>query len=161
MRRAHPGDFGTELRIAHDEILGEDPFLQDAAFAIDILEERIDRLDTLDEPFGKPRPFVMQEDPRDDVERNDPLGRLVLAIDGKGNAELPKRRFSRLLATPQLGVGRLLDPAAQSGQFGTDAGITRCPHDFVERLFPHRNGKFPIKRCGSMLQRFTALHKPD
>jgi len=26
-------------------------------------------------------------------------------------------------------------------------------------LFPHRNGQFPIKRCGSMLQRIAALHK--
>jgi hypothetical protein len=72
---------------------------------------------------------------------------------------LPERRLGRLLTSPQLYVGRVLDPASQCREFGANGIIVRRPHDFIKRSFPHRNGKFPIKRYGSMLHRIAAPHK--
>jgi hypothetical protein len=140
MWRSHAGDLGPELRIAEYQILREDAFLQNASLAVDIVQKRVDRLDPLYETLRQACPFVMQEYARNDVERNDPLGSLVLAVHGKRDAQLSKRGFGGGLPATQLRVRRVLDPAAQGRKFGTSGGVARCPHDFVERLFVHRNG---------------------
>ena len=110
----------------------------DAAIAIDVVEKGVDRLDALDQPFGKVSPFARGENAGDDVEGDDPLGRVLLPIDGEGDAELAEGRFGGLLAAREIGVGGFGDPALQVFEFGALPISAAAAPDFVERpLFPH------------------------
>ena len=165
VRRAHAGDLRAELRIAEDEVLRQHALLEDAALAIDIVEEGVDRIDPLHQPFGQARPFVGEEDTRDDVERDDPFARVGVAIDREGDAELAEGVLRRLLPPAQFVVGRLLQPAPEGGQCRTRRRIAVHPHDLVERRsFPHRNGKAPhvmqVPCCGETLRAQEAF-KPN
>src|SRR5690606_33409753 len=94
---------------------------------------RIDRLDTLNESFGKPLPFALQEDARDDVEGDDTLGGVAVAIDREGDAELAEGGFGGLLAALQFGCGRIRDPLRECGKFGPRALRPAMPPDLVKR----------------------------
>jgi hypothetical protein len=59
--------------------------------------KRVERLHALLDALGQPPPFRTGDDTRHDVEGDQPLGGLVLAIDGKGDA-LPAEAVLRLLA---------------------------------------------------------------
>ena len=80
------------------DAVGDDP-----PRAVDVVDESVDRPHPLLEPGREPRPFARGEDARDDVERDDPLGRLLVAIDGEGDAEAAEGGFGGLLAAVQLG----------------------------------------------------------
>src|SRR5207237_1390624 len=102
VRRADAGDLGAELLVAVDQLGRDQPFLEDPALAVDILEERIDRLDALDQPLAEPGPFLLEENARDDIERNDALSGVAVTIDRKGDAELTEGGFGGLLAALEL-----------------------------------------------------------
>ncbi len=133
VRRADARDLGAEL-LVHQHQLGRDHALgEDAALAVDVLQEGVDRLDALDQPRAQPRPFVGEEDARDDVERDDPLGGVAVAIDGEGDAELAEGLLRGLLAALQLGLRRIGDPVRQRREFGPRRLRPALPPDLVER----------------------------
>src|SRR3954469_8290317 len=102
VRRADTGDFGAELIVEIDEFGRDQPFPEDPPLAVNVLEERVDRLHALDQPVAQGCPFVLEEHPRDDVERDDPLRRVAVAIDCEGDAELAEGGFGGLLAALEL-----------------------------------------------------------
>ena len=144
VRRPHAGDLRPELWVAEDQVLREHALLQDAALAIDVVEKGVDRLDPLDEPGRQPCPFVGQEHAGHNVERDDPLRRVIVAIHRKGDAELAEGGFLRPAG----------DGGVQRGPWRPASGpLRQCrprwlfaagAHDLVERLHPHPVGKTPL-----------------
>ena len=59
---------------------------QDALLAVDVLEKKIQRDDALAEAAIHAFPFGEGEDARDEVEREEALGALAVAVDGEGDA---------------------------------------------------------------------------
>ncbi len=87
VRHALPAHFRAEGGIAVDEIVGNDAGAQDVARAVDVLDEGVERLDALGEALLQQPPFAGRHDARDDVEGDQPLLRLGLAIDREGDAD--------------------------------------------------------------------------
>ena len=104
-----------EHRVLEDEVLGHDAGLERLAAAVDVLDVEVERLDALLEPEAQPRPFVRRQDARQHVERDQPLGRVGIAIDGEGDADAPEQELR--LAPPVLQhVGwQLAQPALEAG----------------------------------------------
>ncbi len=86
-----------------------DAVLQHTSVAIDVAQEKIERLDALLEAGLDARPFGRGDDARQQIGRDDALGRLVIGIDGEGDALMQEGELAGLLAAMQL-LGR------QSGQ---------------------------------------------
>ena len=86
-------------------------------------EEGVQRAHALLEPRLQARPLVGRQDPRHDVEGDQPLGALVLAVDGEGDADAVEERV-RLGALARELLGRLLAqpfvvlPAVQARRAG-------------------------------------------
>ena len=86
----------------------------------------VDRLDALLEPALQRVPFGGGEDARDDVERDQPLLRVGLAIDREGDADAAEQQLG-LAAAEVEHVGRdLAEPARQLG-IGRPHRAVRCP----------------------------------
>ncbi len=83
-------------------VLGQDAVADDALLVVDVLQEQVERGDSLLQPALQPLPFVVTDDPRDDVERNDPLGALPVAVDVERDAKLDHRAVGGPLPANQV-----------------------------------------------------------
>ena len=90
----------------------------------DVVEERVKRVHALAQPAVGHAPFVYGNDPRHDVEGNQPLGPGFLAVDRERDPEPVKRALGlfTLLRHPgrsdsfePAGEGLYRDPTAPSG----------------------------------------------
>ena len=80
-------------RILKDQILGHDAGSEDFAAAIDVLDVGVDGLDALLEAAPHDVPFLGGDDARNDVERDQALLRLGVAIDRKGDADAAEQEL--------------------------------------------------------------------
>ena len=99
------------MRVAQDQLERNDVFFQDRARAVDVLQKEIERRDALDQPRLQPRPFGPRDHPRDDVERDQPLGRVLVAVDAEGDADAAKHEFGLRAARSEDFGRRLCEPA--------------------------------------------------
>ena len=100
-----------EHRVLEHQVLGHDPGLEDLAPAVDVADIGVDRLDPLLEPGAQVVPFGGGQNARQDVERDQPLLRVGLAIDREGDADPAEQQFR--LAPPVVEhVGRNLGEPA-------------------------------------------------
>ncbi len=60
---------------------------------VEIMDERVECAHTLFDAGGQPAPLDRRKHPRDDVEGNEALGGLVVAIDREGDALPPEQPF--------------------------------------------------------------------
>jgi hypothetical protein len=142
---------GPELRIAEDQVGRQHARVQDLPRAVDIVEKGIDRFDALHQPLGQSAPFIRQEYPRHDVERNDTLARVAFAIDRKGNAQLAERCLGTFLSAAEFLRRRVRDPLPEWGEFRARDHATAHPHNLVKRsCYPH------LVRNASVRLRFHA-----
>ncbi len=105
-----PGHLGPVVGVAVDEVGGDDAGAQDLGRPVDVGEEDVERPHPLLEAAGKALPLGAGQDARNDVEGDDALFGLVLAVDGEGDADA---------AEEQLGLGRRwarLSGAVESSQ---------------------------------------------
>ena len=121
------------LRIGEDDVGGDDAVGEDLPRAVDVVDEGVDRPHPLLEPGREPLPFGGGEDARDDVERDDPLGRLLLAIDGEGDAEAAEGGLGGLLAAVELGRRRVGQPAGERLEAGARLAVAAAAPKLVER----------------------------
>ncbi len=103
----------VDHRARHDAVL------QDARVAIDVAEEQIEHGDALAQASIDAGPFLGGDDARQKIGRDDPLGRLVVAVDGEGDALMQEGEFAGLLAAQEL-AGR------QRGQSPVECGVVRA-----------------------------------
>ena len=103
----------AERRIPEHEVFRNDAGAQDLARAIDILDEQIERVDALGQALLQEPPFGGGHDARDNVERDQALGGVGLAVNGEGDADAAENEFG--LAAPVIeNVGRhFLEPLRQ------------------------------------------------
>jgi len=118
VRRTRSGAGDAILGIGEDDIGRNHAVGQDLPRAIDVVDEGVDRPHPLLEPGREPRPFRRGEDPRDDIERDDPFGRFLLAIDREGDAEAAKGGFGGVLAPFELGLRRVAQPVGERSKPG-------------------------------------------
>ena len=85
-----PAHQRTIIVVAKDQIRRNHPVAQHVLVVINVVEQEVDRGDPLDDPALDVAPFLGRQDARQDVERQDPVDRLRIGIDRKGNAEIVK-----------------------------------------------------------------------
>ncbi len=149
----------AELRIGEDQFLRHHAVGQDLLRAVDVVQEGVDRLHPLHQPFGQAGPFGCGEDARHDIEGDDPLCGFFLAIDGKGDAELAEGGLGLLLPAVQFGERRILDPGRQFGQARAATTVAATAPYFVER---RPVGHLPPERARALKRYsafYSALHK--
>ena len=86
LRHRHADHLGPVM-LGGEHVLGRDDlFLEDALVGIEVLEEQIQRLHALDQARLDLRPFRIRDDARHEIERENALGALLVAVDGEGDA---------------------------------------------------------------------------
>ncbi len=93
VRHLHAEHLGPVVGVLVDQFGRDQPGLQDLTVVVDVGEEEVERLDALFEALGELAPFLAGDDPRHDVERDDPLLGIVLAVDGEGDADAAEQHF--------------------------------------------------------------------
>ena len=71
---------------AVDQVARHDAFGEDPALVVDVLEKQVDRRQPLRQAALERAPLGGGDDARQQVERKDPLGALLVAVDGEGDA---------------------------------------------------------------------------
>ena len=110
---------------------GTMPALQDFAAAVDVAEVGVDRLDALLQPAAQRVPFLRRQDARDDVERDQPLLGVGLAIDREGDADAAEQQLGFLAAIVQHVGADIAEPAGQFGIGRPDLAVR--PLHLIER----------------------------
>ena len=87
---------------AVDHGAGHHAVLQHPPVIVDVAQEQVQRLDALGQARFQPRPFRPRDNARDQVGGNDPLGGLVVVIDGEGDALMQEALLAGLLAAVQF-----------------------------------------------------------
>ena len=134
VRHLLPVHFRAEDRVLENQILGHDAGLEHFAPVIDVLDISVDRLDPLLEPALQSLPFGRGEDARNDVERDQALLRLGVAVDRKGNADAPKEVLGLAAAEIEHVRGNFAQPVRQLG-VGRPHRAFAAPH-LVEHSGP-------------------------
>ena len=116
----HPDVVGRALanhlrpieRIAQNQFGRDDRFLENGALSVDIREEEVESAHTLREPGLELAPLCLRYETRDDVERDQALGGVLVAVDAEGDADAAEHVF-RLGAArgEQFGWG-FIEPAS-------------------------------------------------
>jgi hypothetical protein len=87
---------------AEDHGARHDAVLQDAAIAVDVAQEEIERDDALGQSGFQTRPFRGRDDARQQVGGNDPFGGAIVVVDGEGDALVQEALLAGLLAAGEL-----------------------------------------------------------
>ena len=127
----------AENRILKDEVLGHDARFENFAAVIDVLDVGVDGLDALLEAALEDVPFRCRKDAWNDVEGDEPLLRLGVAIDRKGDADPPEQQL-RLAPAEVENVGLDLTQPVREGRVGRPhgrVGASVAPH-FVKHIEP-------------------------
>jgi hypothetical protein len=108
---------------------GADDFLA----VIDVIEERVDGAHALLDAARQSRPFAPGNDPRHDVERDQPFGRFRLPVDIERDAGAPEEGL-RLLRLPVEPKGVLVDEPAMIIAVGR-TGLVLSNQHLIEDTF--------------------------
>ena len=100
---------------------------------VKVAQKQVERAHALLEAGLEPAPFLPGEQPGQDVERDQPLGTFLLAIDGEGDADAAEQKF-------RLRVARLQDRAGHGREPFRQAAVDVARHSvhavhFVEELY--------------------------
>ena len=136
---------GAVLRVAKHLLRRDQPGLNDALLAVDIVQEHVERVDALLQATFHLVPFRCRNDARNDVERNQTFGAraglrvCAVTIDGKGDAVAVKRGIGLCTFLRDARRRHLGQPILIRRVMGADA--RRCAQTwgahFVEDVF-HR-----------------------
>ena len=85
-RRLDADGGAAKLRASQDEIARDDAVRQDAAVAVNVGDERVERADALNQAGFERCPGVGVDDARNGIEREDSLGAVGGAVDVEGHA---------------------------------------------------------------------------
>jgi hypothetical protein len=119
-----------------DQLLWNDAGADRFARAINIAQKGVQRGDALRQAALQGRPFRLGQHARDDVEGDEPLGRLGVAIDGESDADAAEKQLRLAAAQRQMIGGHRIEPALQRG-IG-HAHLLAVPVHLIE-CDPHRS----------------------
>ena len=124
------------LGIAEDTLWRDDARLEDLLVVVDVVDEGVQRPHPLLEAALEADPFLQGHDPRHDVEGDQPLGTLFLAVNGEGDSDTVEQCV-RLGAFLAQAVGRLLlEPPAIAQVVGPGAAVAE--KHFVVRFIAQK-----------------------
>ncbi len=110
VRRAAADHLRPVVGIAKDEFRRDDPFLEDRPRPVNVGQEKVQRAHALGEAGLQPPPFGAGENAGNDVEGDQPLGGVLVAVDAEGDADAAEHVL-RLGAARGEHIGRrLLEP---------------------------------------------------
>ena len=139
--RLHAQHFGQESLVAGNQLDGNAARLDDFLAVVDVVQKGVERDDALFDALGQPPPLGTGKDARHDVEGDQALCGLSLAIDIEGDARAPENLFGiralalqvfRRLARVPIVIA-LVGPA---GVFILSHLIERC-HEYAPLLPEH------------------------
>ena len=146
VRRLDIDHLEAEMGIAVDEVLRDDAGPDAFLGPVHVAQEGVDGADPLLEPALEEGPFRLRQHPRDDVERDEPLGRFVVPVDREGDAELAEEQLR--LAAPGIEHvgGRLVEPAFELRISGAGRVLpVRGARHLIERGARHATLSFLLK----------------
>ena len=85
LRDVEVDEFAAEVFAGQDVERRDDPVLDDPLLVVEIVEEEVQRRDALHQTTFHLFPFLLRNDPGNQVERKDPLGTLGISIDVEGD----------------------------------------------------------------------------
>ena len=137
----------AERRVVLDQLARHEPGSQDLLLAVDVREEGVERLDALHETGLELAPLAALQDARDDVERDEALGRLGVAVDVEGDADAPEHHLGMAAPRGEIVLRRTVEPAGDPlvGEAGLAAAlhhlvVTDRPRQSHAPLRPARSG---------------------
>ena len=143
VRHREPAHLAAVMLGAVDHAARHQAVLQHAAVAVDVVQEKIEREDALLQAGFEARPFRRGDDARQQIGRNDPLGRLIVAIDREGDALMQERLLAGLLPQSEF-FGR------QFGEAAMQLRVMR-PHASVGGEHFVVGAPEPVMRVGAVL----------
>ncbi len=91
--RALADHFRPIVRIAQNQFGRDDRFPENGALSVDIREEEVKSAHTLREPGLKLAPLCLRYETRDDVERDQALGGVLVPVDAESDADAAEHVF--------------------------------------------------------------------
>ena len=125
VRHGQPMHLAAVMLRAVYHLARDHAVLEHAAIGVDVAQEQIERDDALLEARLDPRPFFRRDDPRQQIGRDDPLRRLIVGVDGEGDALMEEGLFASLLAARQFFRRQSRNPCVEGGALGAHAAIGR------------------------------------
>lgn len=111
------------LRVGVDLFGRHDARAHDIAVVIDVVDKQVERLDPLTQACFEALPFAARNDPRDQIERDQPLGAGQITVDCKGDPHPAKQ---------DIGLGPLAgDGLVALFSQPTFEARVMWPHDFI------------------------------
>ena len=102
--RDHAEELALVFLAGEHELGRHDPVLEAALVLVDVEDEEVQRGDALNEAGLDPLPLAGGDDPGDEVEREDALGPLLLAVHRERDALVHQRELLQPLAALDLGL---------------------------------------------------------
>ena len=96
---------------------------QDLLSMVDIMDEGVERPYPLLDAGRKAPPLCRREQPRDDIERDQPLIALEPAIDREGDAASAENRLGLLLVAHQIDARQAVQPGGDLGVIAADGAV--------------------------------------
>jgi hypothetical protein len=100
-----------------DELPRDHALAEDASVGVHVLKEQVERQQPLRQPAADVIPFVVRQDPGQQVIGEDPLGSTFVPVDGEGDALLQEGRVRLPLPPPQV-VRRQVEQPRKQGPIG-------------------------------------------
>ena len=132
--RVEADHLAPEVPRAEHELGRHLPVAQDALAVVDVGEEGVERVHALDHAALDVIPLLARDDARDEVEREDPLEPLLLAVDREADALVEERGVDRVPPRREL-----LD-AQRRELLGERAVVRPRPAGRLEHLVEERPG---------------------
>jgi hypothetical protein len=122
-RNIQAAHLAAEVFAAINEFPGDDAIGEDAAFVIDVSEEKVEGSEALSESFFDFGPFAGRDDAGEKIVGEDALGAFLAAVNGEGDAFVEEGEVGGLLAAAKL-FGRETEKGVLEGAvvFARDPG---------------------------------------
>ena len=114
-RRLDADHLGHEGAVLDDQLLGDALGLQDLLAVVDVVHEHVERAHALLDAGAQTPPLGARDDARHDVERDQALGRFVLAVDVEGDTGAPEQALGFPLLLLQILDALAVEPLLGGG----------------------------------------------
>ena len=113
-------ELAPKMLRAEDVVGRDDAVLEDLLLVVDVVQEEIERGDALDQSLFDGLPFGVGNDARHEVEREDPLGPLIVIVDREGDATPHEGQVDRSLLPLVLCLVEMFQVLGDSSIVGAD-----------------------------------------